>query len=310
MGRRRQAAPRAAGLEADGRPATRRCCSTATAVGRSTTASNTVYRATLPRDHKTTAKSPCALARPHPGCAHPPDPAGRRCRARSPATSPGARPTRSGSRRATTAACSAASRLAWDAEQRRPAARRGLRAQRRATRCSSSRPTSISLRLGARQRPSPSRRRPDAKVVDLDAPSGAPAAPISTAAVTGLKAVQAAGPPFTITAPATLVGLPPPGGPPRRLDGHARRARDLRPGPRRHRRAASAAQARPQTPKAPRDGAAGCSLPKVSINGASGPGARHGARHGRALRARRRRLHRARLRARRRPPRPRRAGCD
>ena len=32
----------------------------------------------------------------------------------------------------------------------------------------------------------------------------------------------------------------------------------------------SAAQAQPQTPKAPRDGGSGLSLPKISINGVSG----------------------------------------
>ena len=103
-------------------------------------------------------------------------------------------------------------------------------------------------------------------VVDLS--PGDSGGPGQTAAVTGLKAVQAKVP-FTMTAPATLVGLPRQDvrlvdldGTPGALVTYGRGLGGIAV-------LQSAAQSQPQTPKAQRDGG-GLSLPKISINGVSG----------------------------------------
>ena len=179
--------------------------------------------------------------------AHPPRRDGDRSRARSPATSPGARPTPCASRRATTAACSAApswrgtpSTASRCAPRSTPAAAADPVLELQA------RPTSRSARWPPAT--SPSRQPAGAKVVDLNPPAARrPARHAGTA--DGHRARRPSRPRcrFKLVAPDALVGLP------RQevrlvdLDGTPGRARDLRPGPRRHRRAPERRRAQPQT---------------------------------------------------------------
>ena len=143
-------------------------------------------------------------------------------------------------------------------------------------------PRSSTSTCRAARRPAPSTPRPPEK------------------AVTGVAAVAKAVP-FKLSAPATLVGLPAPRGPPRRLEGQEGGGRHLRPGPRRHGRDRAAGRAR----RAAADrggGRGGLQLPKVSINGATGEELDTALATMIRFDARRRRLHGARLGARRRRP--------
>ena len=117
-----------------------------------------------------------------------------------------------------------------------------------------------------------------AKVVNVDVPQGAGAghagAKDAEKPVTGVDAVSKALP-FKLSAPDDAGRPAPPRGAPRRLEGQEGRGRDLRPGPRRHRgdRAAGRRAAKPQDANPKQHGddhGGGLTLPKVSINGATG----------------------------------------
>ena len=236
-------------------PATCRCCSTATGCRSSTPARtpSTGSRCRRTRHAERAAGERAgAVARPHPGRADAPRP--------RTATLSGAQPEqrrrparlhRARSRRATTAGCSAAPRLAWDAEHGVPL-RAAVYASGNGDPVLELRGDRHLVRPGGRRRPrrcpsprarrsSTSARRPAARARRRE--GGQP--------VTGLDAVQAKVP-FKIVAPDTLVGLP------RQevrlvdLDGTPGRARDLRPGPRRHRRPRRAPPRRSRRPSAGR----------------------------------------------------------
>ncbi len=228
------------------------------------TASNTVYRATLPRDHQKAANEPVpSLARIQDALTH----------LTQRATLSGAQPSDVAGRPAYTVRITprhdggllGGVEAAWDAEHGVPL-RAAVYASSGGDPVLELKATSISFGAVAASDlaiPQPA----GAHVVDLSpGDSGAPGQP---AAVTGLKAVQAKVP-FTITAPATLVGLPRQDvrlvdldGTPGALVTYGRGLGGIAV------LQSAAPQAEPQAPKAQRDGG-GLSLPKISINGVSG----------------------------------------
>jgi hypothetical protein len=227
------------------------------------TASNTVYRATLPRDHQQAANEPVpSLARIQDVLTH----------LTQRATLSGAQPSDVAGRPAYTVRISprhdggllGGVEAAWDAEHGVPL-RAAVYASSGGDPVLELKATSVSFGSVAASDlaiPQPA----GAHVVDLS--PGDSSGPDHQAAVTGLKAVQAKVP-FTITAPGTLVGLPRQDvrlvdldGTPGALVTYGRGLGGIAV-------LQSAAQAQPQTPKAPRDGG-GVSLPKISINGVSG----------------------------------------
>jgi hypothetical protein len=227
------------------------------------TASNTVYRATLPRGHQKAANEPVpSLARIQDVLTH--------LTQRS--TLSGAQPSDVAGRPAYTVRITprhdggllGGVEAAWDAEHGVPL-RAAVYASSGGDPVLELKATSVSFGSVAASDlaiPQPA----GAHVVDLS--PGDSGGPGQHAAVTGLKAVQAQVP-FTITAPGTLVGLPRQDVRLVDLDGTPAALVTYGRGPGGIAVLQSAAQAQPQTPKAPRDGG-GLSLPKISINGVSG----------------------------------------
>ena len=228
------------------------------------TASDTVYRATLPRERQKAANEPVpSLARIQDVLTH----------LTQRATLSGAQPSDVAGRPAYTVRITprhdggllGGVEAAWDAEHGVPL-RAAVYASSGGDPVLELKATSISFGSVAASDlaiPQPA----GAHVVDLS--PGDSGGPDQHATATGLRAVQAKVP-FTITAPATLVGLPRQDvrlvdldGSPGALVTYGRGLGGIAV-------LQSAAQAQPQTPKAPRDGGAGLSLPAISINGVSG----------------------------------------
>jgi hypothetical protein len=229
------------------------------------TASDTVYRATLPRGGKATANEPVpSLARIQDVLTH----------LTQRATLSGAQPSDVAGRAAYTVRITprhdggllGGVEAAWDAEHGVPL-RAAVYASNGGDPVLELKATSVSfgsVAAGDLAIPQPA----GAHVVDLS-PRGPGGPDRRQAPVTGLKAVQAKVP-FRITAPDTLVGLP------RQvvrlvdLDGTPGALVTYGQGLGGIAVLQSAARAQPQSPKAPRDGGSGLSLPKISINGVSG----------------------------------------
>lgn len=228
------------------------------------TASNTVYRATLPREHQKAANEPVpSLARIQDVLTH----------LTQRATLSGAQPSDVAGRPAYTVRITprhdggllGGVEAAWDAEHGVPL-RAAVYASSGGDPVLELKASSISFGSVAASDlaiPQPA----GAHVVDLS--PGDSGGPDQHAAATGLNAVQAKVP-FTITAPATLVGLPRQDvrlvdldGTPGALVTYGRGLGGIAV-------LQSAAQARPQSPKGPREGGGGLSLPEISINGISG----------------------------------------
>ena len=228
------------------------------------TASNTVYRATLPREHQRAANEPVpSLARIQDVLTH----------LTQRATLSGAQPSDVAGRPAYTVRITprhdggllGGVEAAWDAEHGVPL-RAAVYASSGGDPVLELKASSISFGSVAASDlaiPQPA----GAHVVDLS--PGDAGGPDQQAAATGLNAVQAKVP-FTITAPATLVGLPRQDvrlvdldGTPGALVTYGRGLGGIAV-------LQSAAQARPQSPNGPREGGDGLSLPEISINGISG----------------------------------------
>jgi hypothetical protein len=227
------------------------------------TASNTVYRVTLPHDRRTAGQPVPSLARIQDVLTHL---TGR-------ATLSGAQPSDVAGRPAYTVRITprhdggllGGVEAAWDAQHGVPL-RAAVYASSGGDPVLELKATSVSfgpVAAGDLAIPQPA----GAHVVDLS--PGGSGGPDQQAPVTGLKAVQAKVP-FMITAPDALVGLP------RRdirlvdLDGTPGALVTYGQGLGGIAVLESPAKAQPQSPKAPRDGGSGLSLPKISINGVSG----------------------------------------
>jgi hypothetical protein len=229
------------------------------------TGSNTVYRATLPRDHQKTADEPVpSLARVQDALTH----------LTQKATLSGAQPSDVAGRPAYTVRISprhdggllGGAEVAWDAEHGVPL-RAAVYASGSADPVLELKATDISfgkVAAGDLVIPEPA----DAHVVDLN-PSAAGSGPDQHADVTGLAAVQAkVG--FTIVAPDALVGLPRKDvrlvkldGTPAALVTYGQELGGIAV-------LESPSKAQPQTQAQSGGDRGGLSLPKISINGASG----------------------------------------
>ena len=229
------------------------------------TGSNTVYRATLPRDQKTADEPVPSLARVQDALTH----------LAEKATLSGAQPSNVAGRPAYTVRISprhdggllGAAEVAWDAEHGVPL-RAAVYASGTADPVLELKATDVAFGKVAAANlaiPEPA----GAHVVDLS-PSGSGGGAGPHADVTGLKAVQAkVG--FTIVAPDALVGLPRKEVKLVELDGTPGALVTYGQGLGGIAVLESPSKTQPQTQqKGGRDGGGGLSLPKISINGASG----------------------------------------
>jgi len=228
--------------------------------------SNTVYRATLPRDQKTANEPVPSLARVQDVLTH----------LTEQATLSGAQPSNVAGRPAYTVRISprhdggllGGAEVAWDAARGIPL-RAAVYANGGADPVLELKATNISFGKVAASDlavPQPA----GAHIVDLSPPAGSGGGADHQAAVTGLKAVQAkVG--FTIVAPDALVGLPRKDVRLVELDGTPGALVTYGQGLGGIAVLESASKAQPQTPpQGGRDSSGGLSLPKISINGVSG----------------------------------------
>jgi outer membrane lipoprotein-sorting protein len=228
------------------------------------TGSNTVYRATLPRDQKTADEPVPSLARVQDALTH----------LAEKATLSGAQPSNVAGRPAYTVRISprhdggllGAAEVAWDAEHGVPL-RAAVYASGTADPVLELKATDVAFGKVAAANlaiPEPA----GAHVVDLS-PSGSGGGADPHADVTGLKAVQAkVG--FTIVAPDALVGLPRKDVKLVELDGTAGALVTYGQGLGGIAVLESPSQAQPKAPPGDNGDRGGLSLPKISINGASG----------------------------------------
>jgi hypothetical protein len=229
------------------------------------TGSNTVYRATLPRDQKTASEPVPSLARVQDALTQ----------LAQNATLSGAQPSNVAGRPAYTVRISprhdggllGAAEVAWDAEHGVPL-RAAVYASGTADPVLELKATNVTFGKVAAANlaiPEPA----GAHVVDLS-PSGSGGGADQHAEVTGLNAVQAkVG--FPIVAPDTLVGLPRKDVKLVELDGTAGALVTYGQGLGGIAVLESPSQAQPKTqPQGRHEGGSGLSLPKISINGASG----------------------------------------
>jgi hypothetical protein len=228
------------------------------------TGSNTVYRATLPHDQKTASEPVPSLARVQDALTH----------LAANATLSDAQPSNVAGRPGYTVRISprhdggllGAAEVAWDAEHGVPL-RAAVYASGTADPVLELKATDVAFGKVAAANlaiPEPA----GAHVVDLS-PSGSGGGADPKAEVTGLKAVQAkVG--FAISAPDALVGLPRKDVKLVELDGTAGALVTYGQGLGGIAVLESAAQAQPKAPQGDHGDGGGLSLPKISINGASG----------------------------------------